>query len=97
MKVRNLPGSGKDIAKGKGVRREAESEGSRMANLWPDEQKPYIRLSLGIRPLRRLKSNSYTELAVVDAAGRWRERNVWYLGRSAQNAPKGATVTMRPR
>ena len=29
MKVRNLPGSGKDIANGKGVRREAESEGSR--------------------------------------------------------------------
>ncbi|WP_159446776.1 hypothetical protein [Anaerovibrio lipolyticus] len=29
MKVRNLPGSGKDIANGKGVHREAESEGSR--------------------------------------------------------------------
>ena len=51
------------------------------ANLWPDEQKPHIRLSLGIRPRDRSKSNSYTELAVVDAAGRWRERNVWYPGR----------------
>ena len=28
MKVPNPPGSGKDIAEGKGVRREAESEGS---------------------------------------------------------------------
>ena len=30
MKVPNLPDSGKDIAKGKGVHREVESEGSRM-------------------------------------------------------------------
>jgi len=52
---------------------------------------------LGTRPLNRLNSNSYTELMVVNAAGGWRERNVWYPGRSAQNAPKGATVTMRPR
>ena len=30
VKVPNPPGSGKDIAEGKGVRREAESEGSWM-------------------------------------------------------------------
>jgi len=30
VKVPNPPGSGKDIAEGKGVRREEESEGSRM-------------------------------------------------------------------
>ena len=30
MKVPNPPGSGKDIAEGKGVHREVESEGSRM-------------------------------------------------------------------
>ena len=64
------------------------------ANLWPDEQKPHIRLSLGIRPRDRSKSNSYTELVVVDAAGRWRERNVWYPGRPARNAPKGVTVVI---
>jgi len=30
VKVPNPPGSGKDIAEGKGVHREVESEGSRM-------------------------------------------------------------------
>jgi hypothetical protein len=35
------PSSGKDIAKGKGVVREGESEGSWMANLWSDEQKSH--------------------------------------------------------
>ena len=31
------PSSGKDIANGKGVASDCESEGSRMANLWSDE------------------------------------------------------------
>ena len=35
------PSSGKDTAKDKGVHREVESEGSRMANLWSDEQKSH--------------------------------------------------------
>ena len=35
------PSSGKDTAKTKGVHREVESEGSRMANLWSDEQKSH--------------------------------------------------------
>ena len=35
------PSSGKDTAKDKGVHREVESEGSRTANLWSDEQKPH--------------------------------------------------------
>ena len=35
------PGSGKDTANDKGVHREVESEGSRMANLWSDEQKSH--------------------------------------------------------
>ena len=35
------PSSGKDTANDKGVHREVESEGSRMANLWSDEQKPH--------------------------------------------------------
>lgn len=33
--------SGKDTANNKGVHREMESEGSRMANLWSDEQKSH--------------------------------------------------------
>ena len=35
------PSSGKDIANGKGVVSDCESEGSRMANLWSDEQKSH--------------------------------------------------------
>ena len=30
------------------------------------------------------KPNSYTESWVINVAGRWRERNVWYPGRSAR-------------
>ena len=67
------------------------------ANLWPDEQELHIRLLLGIRPPYRSKSNSYTEPVVVDAAGRWRERNVWYPGRSVRNASEEANVVVRLR
>ena len=35
------PSSGKDTVNDKGVHREVESEGSRMANLWSDEQKSH--------------------------------------------------------
>ena len=35
------PSSGKDIANDKGVHCEMESEGSRKANLWSDEQKSH--------------------------------------------------------
>ena len=86
MKVRNPPGSGKDIAEDKGVHREMESEGSRMsgkvltrrANLWPDEQKSSIRLQARVRLQDKLKPNNCTESLVVKMAGGWRERNVWY-------------------
>ena len=30
------------------------------------------------------KSNNYSELTVVNVADIWRERNVWYQGRSRQ-------------
>ena len=29
------------------------------------------------------KPDNYTELFTVEMAGKWRERNVWYPGRSA--------------
>ena len=32
----------------------------------------------------KLKANIYSELTMVNVADRWRERNVWYLGRSRQ-------------
>ena len=40
----------------------------------------------------KLKPNNYTESCMVDVADGWRERNVWYPGRSAWNAPKGVTT-----
>ena len=41
VQVPNPPGSGKDIANGKGVVGDCESEGSRMVNLWSDVQKSH--------------------------------------------------------
>ena len=40
----------------------------------------------------KMKPDSYTESCAVNAADGWRERNVWYPGRSVRNAPKGVTV-----
>ena len=101
MKVLNPPGSGKDIAEGKGVAGDCKSEGSRMwgtnpwANLWSDGQKPYRRLYMRVSLQHKMKPDSYTESCTVNAADRWRERNVWYPGRSVRNAPKGVTVIER--
>ncbi len=36
--------------------------------------------------LYKLKSNNYSELAVINVADIWRERSVWYSGRSRQQA-----------
>ena len=44
----------------------------------------HIRLQLRIRLQLKLKSNNYSELTVVNVADRWRERDVWYQGRSCQ-------------
>ena len=38
------------------------------------------------------KPNNYTESCMVNVADGWRERNVWYPGRSAWNALKGVTI-----
>ena len=47
-----------------------------------------------VRLLYKPKPNSYTESCGIDVAGGWRERNVWYPGRSAWDAPKGVTVVI---
>lgn len=47
---------------------------------------------MGVRLLHKSKPNSYTEPCMVNAADGWRERNVWYPGRSAWNALKRATT-----
>ena len=48
-----------------------------------------------VRLRNKPKPYSYTESFSVEMAGRWRERNVWYPGRSAWNALKGVTVIAR--
>ena len=67
------------------------------ANLWSDGQKSHIRLNMRVSLQSKVKPDNYTESCAVDAADRWRERNVWYPGRSAWNALKGVTVAARQR
>ena len=83
MKVPRPPGSGKVIAKTKGVHREVESEG-RWRQISGLTNRNHIRLQLRIRLHYKLKSSNYSEVAVVNVADIWRERNVWYQGRSRQ-------------
>ena len=65
------------------------------ANLRPDEQKPHIRLRMRVRLQCKPKPDNYTESCMVNAAGRWRERNVWYPGMSVRPVPKGITTAER--
>lgn len=41
-----------------------------------------------VRLLYKPKPDNYTESCMVNVTDGWRERNVWYPGRSARNAPK---------
>ena len=77
------PSSGKDTAKTKGVHREVESEG-RWRQISGLTNRNHIRLWLRIRLPNKSKSNNYSELTVVNVADIWRERDVWYQGRSYQ-------------
>ena len=43
----------------------------------------------------KMKPDSYTESCAVNAADGWRERNVWYPGKSVRYAPKRVTVIER--
>ena len=65
------------------------------ANLWSDGQKPYRRLYMRVRLPVKPKPNNYTESCMVDVADGWRERNVWYPGRSVRNVLKGITIIVR--
>lgn len=62
------------------------------ANRWSDEQKSYKRLGARVRLHAKPKPNNYTELRTVNTADGWRERNVWYPGRSVRYALKGVTI-----
>ena len=52
----------------------------------------HIRLCMRVRLPHKLKPNNYTESCMVNVADRWRERDVWYPGRSVRYAPKGVTT-----
>ncbi len=56
------------------------------ANLWSDEQKSHIRSRMRVRLQNKPKPNNYTESYGINVADGWRERNVWYPGRSAKDA-----------
>ena len=45
-----------------------------------------------VRLHNKSKPNNYTESCMINEADGWRGRNVWYLGRSVRNAPKGVTT-----
>ena len=62
---------------------DCESEG-RWRQISGLTNRNHIRLQLRIRLHNKLKSNNYSELAVVNVADIWRERDVWYQGRSRQ-------------
>ena len=68
MKVPRPPGSGKVIAKAKGVRCEAESEGRQRQSSGPTNRN-HVRLQARVRLQSKLKPNSCTELLAVNMAG----------------------------
>ena len=45
-----------------------------------------------VRLRNKLKPNNYTESCGINVADRWRERNVWYPGRSVRYALKEVTI-----
>ena len=45
-----------------------------------------------VRLLSKSKPNNYTESCMVNVADGWRERNVWYPGRSVRYALKEVTI-----
>ena len=45
-----------------------------------------------VRLLYKPKPDNYTESCMVNVTDGWRERNVWYPGRSVRYAPKGVTT-----
>ena len=50
---------------------------------------------MGVRLLHKLKPDNYTEPCMVNVADGWRERDVWYPGRSVRNVLKGITTIVR--
>ena len=51
------------------------------ANLWSDEQKSHQAMHGG-KTAAQVEADNYTEPCMVNVADGWRERDVWYPGRS---------------
>ena len=86
MQDSNPPGDEKNIVEGKDVYLKEAGCGKPTiprANLWSDGNKSHIRLYKRLSLRVKAKLDSYTESCAINAADGWRERNVWYPGRSA--------------
>ena len=55
----------------------------------------HIRPCVRVRLPNKSKPNNHTESCMVNVADRWRERDVWYPGRSVRNVLKGITMIER--
>ena len=84
------------LAEGKGVRREAESEGSRRQNVAPMNKNRIGGTEIEMRRPTALKSDTYTDGLYVYAAVISVEVRVHYPGRSAMSR-ESATATERLR
>jgi hypothetical protein len=82
------------LAEGKGVRREAESEGSRRQNVAPMNKNRIGGTETEMRRPTALKSDTYTDGLYVYAAVISVEVRVHYPGRSAMSR-QSATATER--
>ena len=51
-----------------------------------------MRSCMWVRQQAMLKPDNYTESCMVNVTDGWRERNVWYPGRSVRNALKEVTI-----
>ena len=51
-----------------------------------------MRSCMRVRLLYKPKPDNYTESCMVNVTDGWRERNVWYPGRSVRNALKEVTI-----
>jgi len=77
--------SAKHIAKGKGVHREVESEGSRRRTSGLTNRNHIRRRKLG-KAAKQAKAQNYPEGCGVNVADGWKERLRSYPGRSRQRA-----------
>ena len=84
-----LARQGEELANGKGFAGDCESEGSRMAKRWPDEQEADTRRCTGVRWPKSSKPKTCTERYDVDPTGISVKVGAQYPGRSDCGAREG--------